>query len=202
MSVNDWVETHGGLPAVDRIRPKVTPCCDTQSRPLDGPLRLHGHGTRPRSLAGLITMPDSLAAERLTAQTVEIRIRRYVCVECGRTMTVVPGQVRSHAEILLSTVVVALGLWAYHPDAPASEVVRDWVLGPDEASPPGWRQLRRWASETDLIGARPVDRRLLPKRRAAEIIQTLAARAPPDTRGESLTKRALEAVFEQPERGA
>ncbi|MFB6376021.1 MAG: hypothetical protein ABEN55_23540 [Bradymonadaceae bacterium] len=85
-------------------------------------MRLHGHGSRSRSLFGLVRMPDSLAAERLAAQTVEIRIRRYRCVECGRTMTVVPGEVRPLAEILLSTVVVALGLWAYHleglPDVP------------------------------------------------------------------------------------
>lgn len=146
-------------------------------------------------------MPATLAAERLAAQTVQIRVRRYLCVECGRTMTVVPREVRPHAEILVSTVVVALGLWAYHPDSPPSQIVRDWVLRPDEASPPGWRQLRRWASSAELDGATHVDVRVPPKRRAARIIQILAGRSPPETRGDSLTKRALEAVFGQADRG-
>lgn len=146
-------------------------------------------------------MPESLAADRLTSETAEIRVRRYLCVECGRTMTVVPCEVRAHADILVSTVVVALGLWACHPDSPASEVVRDWVLAPQESSPPGWRQLRRWASADDLVGGRKVDKRLPPKRRAARIIQILAGRSPPDTRGESLTKRALRSAVGKADRG-
>lgn len=201
LGVNDWVERYDGRPPVDLIRPNVTRCCGRQSRPLDGSLVLHGHGTRPRSVAGLTTMPDSIAAERLASKSVEFRVRRYLCVVCDRTMTVVPREVRPHAEILVSTVILALGVWAYHPDSPATEVVRNWVLGRNEDSAPGWRQLRRWASATDMLGGRRVDKRLSPKRRAAQIVQILAARSPPETRGESLTKRGLEPFSGRPFEG-
>jgi hypothetical protein len=197
VSVNEWIVTYDGLPPVELVRPKETPCCAKPSRPLDGQLALHGHGSRRRSVSGLLEMPDCVAARRLACKTVEIRVRRYRCMLCGRTMTVLPAEVRPHAEMLWTLVVVALGLWAYHADGPSAESVRQWCLGLSGPVPDGWRQLRRWASADELVAAEQVALKLPPKRRAAEIVRILAARAPPDTRDRPRTDRALKAVFEQ-----
>ena len=201
LTVNEWLVTYDGLPPVDLVRPKETPCCGKPSRPLGGQLALHGHGSRRRSVSGLLEMPDCVAAKRLAFRTVEIRVRRYRCTLCGRTMTVVPAEVRPHAQMLWTLVVVALALWAYHPDEPAAELVRRWCLGPEATQAAGWRQLRRWASADELVAAGQVALTLPPKRRAAEIVRMLAARAPPDTRGQPFTDRALSAVFAQAHRG-
>lgn len=201
VTVNDWIEQYDGLPPVGLVRPKQTPCCDKKSRPLGEGLSLHGHGSRRRSISGLLRMPESVAASRLACKTVEIRVRRYRCTLCGRTMTVVPAEVRPHAEMLWTLVVVALGLWAYHSDGPSAESVRQWCLGLSGPVPDGWRQLRRWASADELVAAGQVALTLPPKRRAAQIVRILAARAPPDTRDRPRTDRALSAVFAQAHRG-
>jgi hypothetical protein len=201
VSVNEWIVTYDGLPPVDLLRPKETPCCGKPTRPLGGALALHGHGSRWRSVTGLLRMPECVAAKRLACRSVEIRVRRYRCTLCGRTMTVVPAEVRPHAQMLSTLVVVALALWACRPDEPAAGLVRRWCLGTEATQTAGWRQLRRWASADELVAAGQVARKLEPKRRAAEIVGLLAARAPPYTRQTPTTDRALKAVFTQTHRG-
>jgi hypothetical protein len=97
---------------------------------------------------------------------------------------VLPAEVRVHAEILRTTVALALAVWVLHPDSPSAEKVREWMFPARRCVVGGWAQLREWArggvellrpDEVVTTGAAPRDR-------ADETVQICRARAPPAMR--------------------
>jgi hypothetical protein len=99
--VKDWL---AATPSVHDARPPVTPCCKRATAPPGAPLVLHGHGTRARTVRGVLA-PDEPPAFH------ELRVRRYRCTACGATCTVVPADVlpRKH----FGAVAIALAMALY-----------------------------------------------------------------------------------------
>lgn len=141
-----------------------------------------------RGIRGLIAGPepgDLLEDGDLPTVDTRIAVRRYLCVECKTTCTVLPAEVRVHADILRPTVAVALAVWVLHHDEPSAETIRRWLFPDRRSHVGGWPQLRRWAHSTaELVGpGESLTDGTVPKKRAAEIIQICRARGPPGLRG-------------------
>jgi len=82
-----------------------------------------------------------------------IAVQRYWCVECETTCTVLPAEVRAHAEILRTTVSLALAAWVLHPDDPSAEKLCDWMFPNRRCVVGEWAQLREWASgNVEVLG--------------------------------------------------
>lgn len=120
------------VPSVEELRPKCCPLCQEPARTEEG-LRIVGHGTYKRQLLGLM----SGCREML------IRLRRFLCRSCRRTISVqpddlYPGRWYGGVAILLSLV---LSLLRGKPDAK----VRERIAGPCDAR--GWKTLERWRQQ-------------------------------------------------------
>ena len=143
-----------------------------------------------RGIRGLIEPPEPgelLEDGDLPTVDTRIAVRRYLCVECKTTCTVLPAEARVHADILRPTVALALAVWVLHPDRPSAEAIRRWLFTDRRSHVGGWPQLRQWAHSTaELVGP---DESLTdgtpPKKRAAQIIQICRARGPPGLRDDS-----------------
>ena len=184
VDVKEWIEK---VPSVDRLRPDRCPCCGGASRPVGQNLRVWGHGVRRRLFVGvfLLAMP---------AQAVTIEVRRFLCryPDCERTFTVLPRQACPHRRYLLSTIVLALALWAVAKDRTTRIRQR---LSPDELLDhhipwSSWPQLLRWAEAGDLT-VDGLEDDLDRHRRAERIALSYAGRSPPETRGRPLAQRAF-----------
>ena len=81
-------------------------------------MNLDGHGSRPRTSLGPLSLDDFVAGSPRT-----ILVRRVRCQFCQTTMTVVPRQFRRYGLYLTRAVVGAFALWVYHPDSLPIEVV-------------------------------------------------------------------------------
>lgn len=175
-------------PPAEEIRPKRCPACGVASAPTGDGLNLHAHSKhRMRGIRGLIEPPepgDLLEGGGLETVDTRIAVRRYFCVDCKTTCTVLPAEVRVHADILRPTVALALAVWALHPDRPSAEVIKHWLFPDRRSHVGGWPQLRRWAHSTaELVGPDEIlTDGTLPKKRVAQIIQICRARGPPGLR--------------------
>lgn len=159
------VEWARALPSVDAVRPARCPTCGVASAIPGQPLGLHGHGVRTRDLWG----PPKPGAP---AELGEIRVRRYHCVHCHATCTVVPrGLLRRHM-YTAGAIALALALWSM---GLAAEAVRARVSPwPVRGHARGWRSLHRWTDRTRWpVPGLPPDRIV----RAARIAGWLAAHA-------------------------
>jgi ferredoxin len=75
----------------------------------------------------------------------EIRVRRYLCLDCGACMTVLPAGLARAYRYSLAAIAMALALWSLWrlPAARVRERVSPFrQVGPSE--PTRWRSLRRW----------------------------------------------------------
>ena len=126
----------------------------------------------------------------------ELKVRRYRCVQCRAVSTVVPQEILARRLYSASAIGLALALWAL-VQATAVQVRRRVspakILGPTAAS--GWATLRRWARAVQhkkLFGSTPAPRPGATLRQvAASAATALAASADPTSRGLALDARAF-----------
>jgi hypothetical protein len=140
-----------------------------------------------RGIRGLIAPPepgDLLEGGDLEVVDTRIAVRRYLCIECKTTCTVLPAEARIHADVLRPTVALALAIWVLHPGRPSSETIRHGLFPERRSHVGGWPQLGRWAHSTaELVGPDEILTAGTPPRtRAAELIQICRTRGPPGLR--------------------
>ena len=120
------------LPSVDALRPSSCPCCGAAAYPASGNLGVVGHGTYQRQVRGLAP-----------GQWVVIFIRRYLCLTCKRTISVLPDLLLPwrwySANSILMVLVQALLLGV------AVASLRD-AIGPGGRAP-HWLTPARWARQ-------------------------------------------------------
>ncbi|WP_420715198.1 transposase family protein [Corallococcus sp. BB11-1] len=177
------------MPSVSAVRPASCAACGAASRPVGGPLGLHGHGSRSRQVRGPL---DSGASPVL----VELRVRRYRCRACGVSQTVVPAEVLARKLYSLAAIAWALALWGLESLTAAAVRgrVSPWdVVGPGSAG--RWDALCRWAREarrgTLLCCVRPAPADWTARAVAARAASTVAAFALPATGPPSLSACAF-----------
>lgn len=188
LAVKDWI---AATPGVHDARPPVTPCCNLASAPPGAPLVLHGHGSRTRTVRGVLA-PDERPAFH------ELRVRRYRCTACGATCTVVPADVLPRKHFGAVTIALAMAFYGalrrslrevyerLNPtrirghDARGWDSVLRWIalastLFPEvRASPPEWSSRQVAERVATTLAARVLDEsRSIPSRVAH------AARHPP-----------------------
>ena len=135
LDVKHWLQRP---PSVEEARPGRCPQCDAASRPIGGPLGLHGHGLRDRQVRG----PLEIAGVSTTSV---IACRRYQCVGCGAVVMVVPRGIEPRKHYGRAAICLALALWAIAGQP--TTVVRDRVGAWPSRVAPSWRALRRWGLE-------------------------------------------------------
>ena len=146
-------------PSVEEVRPPRCPVCEAASRPVGGPIVLHGHGHRLRGLRG---PPDP--AQETPPCDLEVLARRYRCRRCAAVIVVVPREVLPRRHYGASSVGLALALFALLGQSTAAVRARlsTWRIVGDAAVAGGWITLRRWIDAVrrgELFGSllRPPD---------------------------------------------
>ena len=150
----------------EALRPTCCRECKAPSRPVGGPLQIHGHGERQRTQRGPEAVGQAPAEGTVGA-------RRYICKRCGATVTVAPrGTVRRR---LYTAWAIGLGLALFGIQRESARAVRE-AIAPmasvhDPAEGATWSTLRRWAHEAKA-GTLIVEGRACPEtftlRQAAE----------------------------------
>ncbi len=186
LDIKQWQQR---LPTVAEARPGRCPGCGAASCPVGGAIRLHGHGTRERQVAGP-SAPDA------PSQTVTILGRRYRCVLCDAVIIVVPREVCGRRVYSVAAIALALALWGLARATAAAtraQVSPAKSVGFTAAS--GWATLQRWARDVvngRLFGSTPKPASPMPLRRIAAIAAAaLAASAEPATRNQPIEHRAF-----------
>ena len=123
LGVKFWI---GSPPSVDEVRPATCPDCGEASRPVGEAIVVVGHGIRERCIAYL-GKPDE-GAEWVTLFT-----RRFLCLACKTTITVLPKDLVSRRRYSLCVIAVALALWSM--EALSAQAVRKKLFS-DQLSPP------------------------------------------------------------------
>ena len=169
LDVKGWLASP---PLVESARPGACPACAAASRPVGGPLGLHGHGFRDRQLRGPLD-PDGAPT------WIVIACRRYRCVTCGAVVTVVPRGIAPRRHYGHAAIAMAFALWAIagRPVAEVRRRVCAWPLSHDE--PGRWPTLERWARAAQTAFA---DATLSLAGAAARVAQAAIGRAPPALR--------------------
>ncbi len=172
LDVKSWTKIE---PDVEGARPSHCGGCEAPARRGGGLLRLHGHGTRVRTLWGP-TWPE------LGPGLVDIAVRRYRCVDCRAVRTVVPRGVAQLYRYTLGGIGLALTYWALWlwPAARTRMEVSPWpVVG--MAAPERWRSLERWARRAHMLFGLPQSvPRGGPREFARRVTGLLGGRGPPD----------------------
>ena len=172
--VKSWMQS---LPSVCAARPSHCPGCGAAGAPIGGPLGLHGHGVRERTVLGPVRLCDGPATHRVLG-------RRYACQRCGAVVVVVPAAVLPRVRYGAVAIALSLGLWSSAGDP--GWRVREQVSPLGSAGNErlhGWRCLRRWARRASGIWRTVRAGPAVAAARAAalEITRQLAARAPMPT---------------------
>jgi len=133
LAVDALIEYATRLPSVEDLRPASCPGCGRLARDdLGCLLWIVGHGTYERLVLGLPSWP--------AAQPV-VKIRRYRCLECRQTTSVLPDVLYPRrwygAWVMLEAVLLAVVA-----GRTTGEIRR--LFSNDEVDTPGWRSLRRW----------------------------------------------------------
>ena len=129
IDVEDLVDL-SRFPSVDDLRPTACPLCRKPSRPPGSGLGIVGHGTYLRQILGRVD----------AGKTLVIRVRRYMCRGCRRTISVLPETLLPRRWYAGGAILLALTLSLLR-GIPAAEVRRR--LGePGETR--GWKTLDRW----------------------------------------------------------
>jgi hypothetical protein len=184
LSLKAWQEHP---PTVAEARLGKCPMCGAASCPVGGPIQLHGHGLRGRTVIGPGGADEAAAS-------VTIAARRYRCVPCTAVIIVVPREVRGRRQYSLSAIALAFALWGLLLATAAevrrricpAKVVGDAALG-------DWATLRRWARAAEpLFPSVPLPGGQATLRQVAAAVATvLSASAEPATRGHPVEQRAF-----------
>jgi hypothetical protein len=115
----------------------------------------------------------------------EIRVRRYLCVDCGACPTVVPAGLGRAYRYSLSAIAMALTLWAMWRVSAAR--VRQRVspfrrVGVSE--PTRWRSLRRWTHRAQELFALAIEAAGSATREVAQRVAHLVLSRGPEGRTE------------------
>lgn len=178
------------LPTVEEVRPGRCPICGAASRPVGGPLALHGHGIRTRQLCG----PVAPGQEPVM---LDVQVRRYQCQPCGAVLAVVPQTMLARRRYSGAAIAFALALWGLVLTT-AAHVRRS--IHPARfvgaAAAVGWTTLRRWARavrERRLFPSTPLPEAGATWRQvAASAAAALAGRSGPASRASPIEERAFE----------
>lgn len=158
-------------PTAKEARPGRCPQCHRASRPIGGPLGLHGHGQRDRQVLG---PPEADAASTMTI----VACQRYLCTSCGAVVMVVPRGIEPRRHYGRAAICLALALWALAGQP--TTVVRSRVCAWPGRETTSWRTLGRWAAAIGsgawpwCLGATGLDKRAA----AARAAQIAAGSAP------------------------
>jgi hypothetical protein len=170
LDVKGWLASP---PSVEAARPGACVVCGTSSRPIGGPIGLHGHGLRDRQLCG----PPEADGE---PKWIVIACRRYRCTSCEAILTVVPRGVAPRRHYGHAAIAMALALWAIMHEPEADIRRRVCARRISIESPTRWPTLTRWARAArvalDLAS-------LSLQEAAARAAQLAIGRAPPELRG-------------------
>ena len=163
-----WTEDDG----VEASRPSHCAACGAAAHRGDGRLRLHGHGSRERTVWGP-TEPTTAPAET------SVRVRRYRCTDCGAARTALPRGLGRRLRYSLSAIALALTAWAVWLMPAAT--VRAQVsplrqVGAADAE--RWRSLPRWARRAAALFDLPAGSQDAPRQQAARAAQLVRARGP------------------------
>ena len=163
-----WTKDDG----VEASRPSHCAACGAAAHRGDGRLRLHGHGSRERTVWGP-TEPSTAPAET------SVRVRRYRCTDCGAARTVLPRGLGRWLRYSLSAIALALTAWAVWL-RPAAAVRTQMsplrTFGSDDAE--RWRSLPRWARRATALFDLPAGSQAAPRQQAARASQLVRARGP------------------------
>jgi hypothetical protein len=121
------------LPSVEELRPHACPLCGRPSRPPGEQLGLVGHGTYQRQVLGRLSAAKALV----------IRVRRYLCRGCQRTISILPDALLPRRWYAGTVILLALTL-SLLCGVSAREVRRR--LG-EPGETPGWKTLARWQGQ-------------------------------------------------------
>lgn len=125
------------MPGVHDARPPITPCCKVASVPPAAAIVLHGHGTRSRTVRGVLAHGE-------TPQFHELRVRRYRCTACGATCTVAPVDVLPRKHFGAVSIAMAFALYGVVHET-LDEIWR--LLNPSRIrghGARGWDSVLRW----------------------------------------------------------
>lgn len=158
---------------MEASRPSHCAACGVEAHGGDGRLRLHGHGSRERTVWGPTLLGTAPALS-------SVRVRRYKCTACGAARTVLPRGLGRLLRYSLSAVALALTAWALWL-LPAAEVRAQLsplrLFGAADAE--RWRSLPRWARRAEaLFGLPPGAGEAAPRQKAARAAALVRARGP------------------------
>jgi len=120
------------LGPADEIRPATCLCCGTAAG-IPGALNLIGHGTYRRQVLGASG----------PAHSVLIHVRRYLCLACRRTTSVLPDELHPRRWYGAVAIVTALALSLF--DGMSANDIRGQLGGQSETR--RWRTLERWKGQ-------------------------------------------------------
>ena len=178
LDVKHW---RASPPSVEAARPGACIDCGAASRPSGGRLGLHGHGVRDRQLCG----PPEAGSSPCW---IVIECRRYLCVQCGAVVTVVPRGVAPRRHYGHAAIAMALTLWAIarEPIAAVRRRICAWPITAEAVT--RWPALARWAhAARRTLG----DASLSLIAAAARTAQIAIGRAPPSLRTAPLAVQAF-----------
>lgn len=169
VAIKSWIAQ---TPSVDEVRPVRCAGCGAASRPVGGPLNVHGQGLMQRQVRGVLDVDGEPGVYAL-------EVRRYECQRCGAVMTVVPAGMLARRQYSASSIALALHLWLTL--GLSDRAVRDRVCAWRRRgrSARGWAQLYRWARQSASLFAllRPPPSGS-PSTSARYVLTTLRALAP------------------------
>ncbi len=168
--VNFWIER---TPDVHAARPTSTPCCGRAAAPPDGPLLLHGHGTRVRVVRGVLAHDGTPAFH-------EVLFRRYRSTCCGVTCTVAPADVIPYKRFGAVSIALVMAFFGVLGHSLATVRGRINPLPQQGFDDDGWRAARRWIATVTALFAdvRPAPSDWTLRQVAERAAMTLASRLP------------------------
>lgn len=145
VAIKSWIAQ---TPSVDEVRPARCAGCGAASRPVGGPLNVHGQGLMQRQVRGVLEVDGEPAVYALD-------VRRYECQRCGAVMTVVPAGMLAGRQYSASSIALALHLWVTM--GLSDQVVRGRLCAWRRRgrSARGWAQLYRWCRQAVSLFALP-----------------------------------------------
>ncbi len=120
------------IPSVDEMRPPQCKLCGAAAG-VPGVLSLIGHGLYQRQVRGLLDAPEG----------VSILVRRFLCLACRRTTSVLPDEVHPRRWYAGAAILIALA--RYLILGWSAEKVRDSIGAAPGTR--GWKAVERWTKQ-------------------------------------------------------
>ncbi|MBK8980665.1 MAG: transposase family protein [Planctomycetes bacterium] len=122
------------IPSVDELRPAWCPSCGQPAGTRAcGGLGIVGHGSYERQVAGGVA----------GARDLLVRIRRYLCRGCGRTLSVLPDVLYPRRWYAATTILLALALRLLA--GVTAREIRSQLASDGDGR--GWKSLDRWRQQ-------------------------------------------------------